>query len=158
MLTVLGGWLVPAENLRRWFDARFPPGPHEIRDPYSSRGAALYTILYNRFGIGFEPGTDLADDFVCRTICVGRPPKDQTFVLVVVESGDFNAAPKDVRRCLLDPNKSERAQLVKDYLEGMGMGFEQNGVRWCQYPGAYHPRSTVRLNVEERQKCGECIE
>ena len=139
MLTVLGGWLVPAENLRRWFDDRFPPGPHEIRDPQSSRGAALFTILYNRFGIGFEPGRTYGpDDCVCRTIRVGKPPQVQTYVLVVVEIGDFDTPLKDVRRCILDPCKSDRAQLVKGYLERMGLGFEQNGVKWCQYPVRAH--------------------
>lgn len=135
MLTVLGGWLVPAEILRRWFDSRFPPGPHEIRDPYSSRAAALYTILYNRFATE----ADDADDYTCLIIDAGRLHQKESFVLVKVESGDFHATPKDVRRCLIDPGKSQRAQAVKKFLEDMGLRFEENGVRWCQYPGKYRP-------------------
>ena len=133
MLTVLGGWLVPADNLRQWFDTRFPPGPHEIRDPCSSRGAALYTILYNRFGFGMG----YKDDYLCRTIRVGKPPEEKTFVFVVVESGDFNATPKDVARCLLNPD-SDNALCMRRYLEGMGLEFERNGVQWCQSPARYY--------------------
>ena len=126
---------MPADNLRRWFDSRFPPGPHEIRDPYSSRAAALYTILYNRFAVA----SDDDDDYTCHTIDVGKPPRRDSFVLVVVERGDFHATPKDVRRCLIDPGRSQRAQVVKKWLEEMGLGFEQNDVRWCQCPGRYRP-------------------
>lgn len=126
---------MPADNLRRWFDTRFPPGPYEIRDPYSSRDAALYTILYNRFG----KKSDSDDDYVCRTVHVGKAPKKEAYVLVVVESGEFLAKPKDAGRCFLDHGHSERAQMVRGFLEGMGLGFEQNGIRWCQCPGRYRP-------------------
>ena len=135
MLTVHGGWLVPADNLQRWFDSRFPPGPHEIRDPHSSRAAALYTILYNRFATE----ADAADDYTCLIIDAGKLHQEESFVLVKVESGDFHATPKDVRRCFIDPGRSQRAQTVKKYLEDMGLSFEQNCVRWCQCPGKFRP-------------------